>query len=623
MVSEKGSEVMEEQRERLERYLDDAFLSVADRYAPLNDNPYQVQLKKELDNIANSKFLVPVLGIQGTGKSSLLNALLMDDLILPVDADETTAIPVEIHYSQEKDGAMEVYFSYKRDVIATTDPAELEQYVHNRYNAGNEKNVSHIIIYKDNELLKNNLVLVDLPGVGSLTPANVEVTMNYINRLSAAIFLLRTVPPITRPEQIFLRNVWPQLSKAWFVQNQWNDESLAEVEDGREYNRYVLEQIADQHHTEKDIDIKIINVYQALNAKLQQDSEADEASGMKDFRTFLQNISENWKALLEEQFHVSIVKLASKVKATIETKQAELNMTTDELQAKYEVEERQYEDVYKRNKRRIRDLESTISNYKMDLMDFASSESRAQMENLRNEMRRIIGSGVVDGALLNKAYQDNEAICAEDAMEKLSFHIIDIQREMKDAVEELEIKDEKGDFTKQGSFERKKGFKGEKSLPYIANIGGGIGGAIATAKVGGMVGTAIGGPVGTAVGAVAGLVVGFGVYAVSNWLGKKAKEGVGKIRQSYSLKDLESPLNQFRTNLQQTIEDILDEAFDDMESALQKFKRAQLDEVEAEKRKNLASIKEHGQNIEAKKAQLTKDYQKVVRFEEELHGRLS
>lgn len=65
-------------------------IELADKYIPYVTEHKQISYREYfetiLNNIASSEFLVPVLGVQGVGKSSFLNALLMDDVVLPIDA---------------------------------------------------------------------------------------------------------------------------------------------------------------------------------------------------------------------------------------------------------------------------------------------------------------------------------------------------------------------------------------------------------------------------------------------------------------------------------------------------------------------------------------------------------
>lgn len=54
-----------------------------------------------IDNLNDKEIIIPVLGIQGAGKSSFLNSILMEDNILPTDVDETTCVPVEVRYGED------------------------------------------------------------------------------------------------------------------------------------------------------------------------------------------------------------------------------------------------------------------------------------------------------------------------------------------------------------------------------------------------------------------------------------------------------------------------------------------------------------------------------------------
>lgn len=102
----------------------------------------------------------------------------------------------------------------------------MEKYVHNDYNEANNLKVSKIVLYNKSDVLKDDIVLVDLPGVGSLTPQNQKTTLEYVDKLTAGIFLIRTNPPITRSEKSFINALWPKLANTIFVQNKWNDEVL-------------------------------------------------------------------------------------------------------------------------------------------------------------------------------------------------------------------------------------------------------------------------------------------------------------------------------------------------------------------------------------------------------------
>lgn len=597
-------------RDELEAILQTQFIGLAERYLPRKWEEgltYGEYIKNKLLGLEEGEFLVPVLGMQGTGKSSMLNALLMDDIILPVDADETTCIPVEIRYGVEKDGEIEVYFNDDSPVKLLDRAKELEQYVHNTYNPGNEKNVSHIVLYKRNELLKNNLILVDLPGVGSITAKNVETTMRYIERLNGAIFLLRTVPPITRPERIFLANVWPKLTAAWFVQNQWNDESDKEVLEGKTHNLNVLKEIAKQYKAEANFEIRVINIYQAMNARFEHDTEAYADSGIKDFSEFLNELSKTWKYILRSSIIQEIKLHIICIKDGIVERREELSLSQEDLQAKHREAEKNYEEAYRANRRRINQIEDKISRYRNELTDEAYTQSQIQKENLRNEMRRIIGSGVVDGRLLDEAFQENAKSCSEDTMENISLKLHGIQGELRADIEALQVKNLEGKITNLGSFYRGESLKFEKSLPAIGAIGGGLAGL----ELGMMIGTAIGGPIGTVVGGI----VGIGITFVAGWLGTMAKAEVGKVRQKYTLNDLEPNLRQFEDQLRTTIEDLASNAFTQIDEALIIFKDSQYSAMQDERSKHQVLQHDAIQNLNATRQCIEVDASQILEIE--------
>ena len=206
--------------------LEDKLVSILDLYSRENKlGSKLVEIKNKISN--NREDIVPVLGMQGMGKSTLINSILAEN-ILPNEADETTCVPVEVKYGEEKKA--EVYFanSDKIEIVYTIE--QLREYVDNNYNNGNEKNVEKIVLFRPLEILKNGLVIVDLPGVGSLTKNNENTTKKYIENLSCALFVIPTVPTIRKHEEAFIRPIWELFANVIFVQNDWG-ESKREIEE--------------------------------------------------------------------------------------------------------------------------------------------------------------------------------------------------------------------------------------------------------------------------------------------------------------------------------------------------------------------------------------------------------
>lgn len=81
-------------------------LRILEKYSPTGQNYAQLLLDIEKRS-RSSDLIVPILGTQGAGKSTMINAVLNED-ILPSEADETTCVPVEVRYGEDPHG--EVFF---------------------------------------------------------------------------------------------------------------------------------------------------------------------------------------------------------------------------------------------------------------------------------------------------------------------------------------------------------------------------------------------------------------------------------------------------------------------------------------------------------------------------------
>ena len=66
---------------------DDKFNKLVEKYLKSENQgiDYTEYFKHFIENLNKKEIIVPVLGIQGAGKSSFLNSILMEDNILPTD----------------------------------------------------------------------------------------------------------------------------------------------------------------------------------------------------------------------------------------------------------------------------------------------------------------------------------------------------------------------------------------------------------------------------------------------------------------------------------------------------------------------------------------------------------
>ncbi|MGH9600275.1 MAG: dynamin family protein [Terracidiphilus sp.] len=128
---------------------------------------------------------VALFGRVSSGKSSLLNALLGMD-ILPVGVNPITAVPTKIRYGTAVQTA--VAFASGREELISAD--EFSKLISEQGNPGNQRNLVRATIEIPSPRLKQGIVLVDTPGLGSLAKRGAAETMAYLPACDLALLLI-------------------------------------------------------------------------------------------------------------------------------------------------------------------------------------------------------------------------------------------------------------------------------------------------------------------------------------------------------------------------------------------------------------------------------------------------
>lgn len=164
------------------------------------------QLQKRL---GESKFHLAVLGQFKRGKSTLLNALIGED-VLPSSVVPLTAVPTLVTYGETRciqlafrDGNCQKFCFESVDSIRDF----LRGKVTEEGNPANRLGLDSVIIEYPSSVLSRGVVFIDTPGIGSTYEYNTETTVNFLSRCDAAVFLVSADPPITQTEVDFLKKV--------------------------------------------------------------------------------------------------------------------------------------------------------------------------------------------------------------------------------------------------------------------------------------------------------------------------------------------------------------------------------------------------------------------------------
>lgn len=530
---------------------------------------YKDYFKHFSENLNKKEIVVPVLGIQGAGKSSFLNSILMEDNILPTDVDETTCVPVEIRYGENTNEAIIYYLNGNKENIHIEN---LEKYVHNDYNTANNLQISKIVLHNKNDILKNNIVLVDLPGVGSLTPENQRTTLEYVNKLVAGIFIIRTNPPITKTEKNFINALWPKLSNTIFVQNKWNDESLEDANDAKEHNEGVLSSISYVHNDEKGIKVNIVNVYEAVKAKFTQNDELYNNSGIVKVIEEIRNISKEYNRDVINTLNQRVYEALKNINNKIDTyKSLALNKSKENKLEKEEKIE-QIKNILSENKRKIRKCRNYADDEMEKVIENSSKIMKENMETLRQELRRIINNGIVDGRRLSLIYREMSDNAINNIMDEVLSSTSKIIKHLNNELEDLTIKGFDGTYENISFFNKKNSIKFEKSLPTVLGVSTGVIGTIGAVGI-------LGGP--------AGILVGMGISLAFSLIGDHMRKKIVESRASYTLKDLEPMIEDLENYLKEEILDDLrakhqevDECIRELKKSLEKNFKDDMEEIE-------------------------------------------
>ena len=144
--------------------------------------PHSVNVASKL---RDNKFNLVVVGQFKRGKSTLVNALVGDDILPTAVVPLTSIVTVLRHGTEEK---ITVNFS---DGTTEIIPREkLHEYVTEKLNPRNVKKVESVDISLPCRFLEGGVQLVDTPGVGSIYAHNTDAANHFLPESDATVFLM-------------------------------------------------------------------------------------------------------------------------------------------------------------------------------------------------------------------------------------------------------------------------------------------------------------------------------------------------------------------------------------------------------------------------------------------------
>lgn len=571
---------------KLKNIFEQRLVELLDQYSDTQEF-IGTNLLRIIQKMENAEVIIPVLGMQGMGKSTLINGLLKEN-ILPNDADETTCVPVEVKFGT-KECAM-VHFFDKDNTITVHTREELNEYVDNNYNPANEKHVACIELFRNNDMLRNGLVIVDLPGVGSLTKENENTTKRYVENLCSAIFVIPTVPTIRSKESLFIKSLWSQFSKAIFVQNDWG-ETKEEISESLDFNNKVLRNIAEELHNPYDNDIILVNAYNAISGALRNDQAMINGSNIKELHDKIMQLSSNWETEREGVLTSRLILCIEFAKGVILKRISDIGKTKEEIKSENEKKIAEFNKGTIEISDKINSLRTYLREKEDEIYFITRDKSKECAKKIRAAIFKVIDGGVFDGPYLSTAFAHIQEEETKDFMNDIIDMFMNIKFEVEskfDEIQSIELENEINVHSVE--FSSDSSLKWEKGFQVLANIGGGVvaylGAEAASASILAALGIAAGtGPAGWIVAGV-GLAI-YGVFSLLGWGVKKKVQSdrADKAKRQISPKidEMEKSLlnaitekyNEFASSCNKSLDAILEYRNEQLENLKKSFKSIQ------------------------------------------------
>lgn len=278
------------------------------------------------NRLAEERFHLAVLGQFKRGKSTLLNALLRND-ILPVSVTPLTAVPtfllfgneIQLRILYQNGQPPEIYTMQSADELT----AMLDRFVTEEGNPKNQRQVTCVEVYYPSPLLRGGVVLIDTPGIGSTYRHNTEATLNFLPQCDAALFVVSADPPLTEVEVEFLKEVRTRVSRLFFILNKVDYLTSVEQQTALAFLEKVLQE---QAEIELPHPIFPVSARQGLRACQTNNPELWEQSGLADLENYLLNF------LLSEKTEVLQSAVARKAGDVLSNALMKLHLSIRSLQ---------------------------------------------------------------------------------------------------------------------------------------------------------------------------------------------------------------------------------------------------------------------------------------------------
>lgn len=355
------------------------------------------------EKIQNNVFNLVVLGQFKRGKTTLINALLGSE-ILPTAIVPLTSIATILKYGDQL--KIKVFFNDSR--VKEIEPENLPEYVTEKGNPKNEKDVFEVIITYPSPYLKDGVRLIDTPGVGSVFEHNTDVAYQYLPKSDAALFLLSVDQPVSKAELDFLKDVREYSNKIFFLQNKADYVGEEDLKESIAFSKKIIEECMGY-----EVKIFPLSAKLALNGKLNGKPELLNKSYLQEFEHILNTflMEEKGKVLLLSVSN-TLLRILSHALFELGLEMKSLSIPVEELKVKIEMFEKKKKEVM----REKQDFDILLDGEVDRLVKKGLDED---LEEFKKEITEVLSAGLED------FYNKNKSMSSRELNTALENYVID------------------------------------------------------------------------------------------------------------------------------------------------------------------------------------------------------
>lgn len=225
--------------------------------------------------IAENRFNLLVVGRFSRGKSSLMNAVLGMDR-LPTGVLPVTSVITSVQYANPE----ALHIEYQGNRFGFEVPMQdLDQYVTERGNPGNQREVQAARVGLPVEILRRGFCFVDSPGLGSAIIQNTRTTEAFLPEADALVMVSGFDGPLSDEEVRVLRLLGGSGIRLFFALNKQDTVSPGVRQEVCDYVQGRLREL----WTGQAAQVFSLSALEGLRAKGANDLHALEASGLANF----------------------------------------------------------------------------------------------------------------------------------------------------------------------------------------------------------------------------------------------------------------------------------------------------------------------------------------------------